>query len=114
MTDVRRRLGNRGEALAADWYAAHGYEILDQNWRCADGEIDLLLRNGRTLVVCEVKTRTTLAYGSPAEAVTAAKRLRLRRLAARWLASHEVRATVVRFDVAAVLGDVVEVIAGAW
>lgn len=114
MTDARRRLGARGEALAASWYVAEGYEVLDRNWRCGGGEIDLVLRKGRTLVVCEVKTRTTLAYGLPAEAVTVAKRRRLRRLAARWLAAHDVRAANVRFDVASVLGDHVDVVAGAW
>jgi putative endonuclease len=114
VTDQRRRLGARGEALAAARYAGAGYELLDRNWRCAVGEIDLVLRKGRTLVVCEVKTRRTTAFGSPAEAVTAAKRARLRRLAARWLAAHHVRVVNVRFDVAVVLGDVVEILPGAW
>lgn len=114
MTDGRRRLGAHGETLAAAWYVARGYELLDRNWRCAAGEIDLVLREGRTLVVCEVKTRSTLVYGSPAEAVTARKRARLRRLAARWLAAHHVHVANVRFDVAAVLGEEVEIVAGAW
>lgn len=114
VTDRRRLLGACGEALAAAWYEEEGYEVLQRNWRCELGEIDLVLRKGRTLVVCEVKTRTSLAYGTPAEAVTAAKRARLRRLAARWLASHDVRAVTVRFDVAAVVGDAVEIVPGAW
>jgi putative endonuclease len=111
---ARRQLGARGEQLAAAWYAARGFEVLDRNWRCAAGEIDLVLRKGSTLVVCEVKTRSTLAYGSPAEAVTGRKRARLRRLAARWLAEHDVHQARVRFDVACVLGERVEVIAHAW
>ena len=114
MSTARRLLGIRGEEAAAAWYRARGYEILDRNWRCSAGEIDLVLLSEPTLVVCEVKTRTTLLYGSPAEAVTAAKRARLRRLAARWLGDHDVHVTNVRFDVAAVLGEHVEVIAGAW
>lgn len=114
VTDARRRLGDRGEALAAAWYVAEGYQVLDRNWRCRDGEIDLVLRKGGTVVVCEVKTRTTLAYGSPLESVTGAKRKRLRRLAACWLAAHEVHAVNVRFDVAAVLGGQVDVVPGAW
>lgn len=114
MRDHRRSLGARGEDLAAKWYEAHGYEVLDRNWRCRTGEIDLVLRRGVTVVVCEVKTRTTLAYGSPAEAVTVAKRARLRRLAARWLAAHRLLGATVRFDVAAVLGSEVEVVPGAW
>ena len=59
--------------------------VLDRNWRCELGEIDLVLRDGHTLVVCEVKTRSALRFGSPLEAVTEAKAARLRRLAARWL-----------------------------
>ncbi len=114
MTDRRRRLGTRGEELAAAWYGAHGYQLLDRNWRCALGEIDLVLRKGTTVVVCEVKTRSSLAYGAPAEAVTAAKRSRLRRLAARWLSEHDVRAATVRFDVAAVVGASVEIVTAAW
>lgn len=114
MSDARRRLGARGEAAAAAWYAARGYELLDRNWRCSAGEIDLVLRKGATVVVCEVKTRSTLGYGAPAEAVTAAKRRRLRRLAARWLALHQVHAANVRFDVASVLAGQVEVLTAAW
>ncbi|HTX62919.1 MAG TPA: YraN family protein [Acidimicrobiales bacterium] len=114
MSVSRRRLGIRGEQLAASWYANEGYEVLDRNWRCAGGEIDLVLRKGTTLVVCEVKTRSSDAFGSPAEAVTQAKRVRLRRLAARWLATHEVRPRFVRFDVASVQGDLVEIVAAAW
>ena len=114
MTLARRRLGAHGERLAASWYADQGYEILDRNWHCASGEIDLVLRKGPTLVICEVKTRSTLAYGSPAEAVTASKRARLRRLTARWLEEHDVRVATVRFDVACVLGEHIEIVAAAW
>ncbi len=114
MTVARRRLGIRGEQLAASCYTDLGFEVLDRNWRCAGGEIDLVLRKGSMLVVCEVKTRSTLAFGSPAEAVTAVKRARLRRLAARWLAEHDVHPATVRFDVACVLGDNVEIVAAAW
>lgn len=110
----RRVLGARGEELAAAWYASAGYRVLDRNWRCAEGEIDLVCRMGATLVVCEVKTRTSDAFGGPAEAVGPAKRRRLRRLAARWLATNDVSCGEVRFDVAAVRGEAVDVIAGAW
>ncbi|HLW45408.1 MAG TPA: YraN family protein [Acidimicrobiales bacterium] len=113
-TSARRRLGDRGEQLAAAWYLGHGYEILDRNWRCAVGEIDLVLRKGATVVICEVKTRSSLAYGSPGEAVTGRKRTRLRRLAARWLVTHSVHAHTVRFDVAAVLGDHLEILESVW
>lgn len=114
MTQYRRRLGALGEELAAQWYVVSGYQLLDRNWRCSDGEIDLVCRKGDTLVVCEVKTRRSSAFGSPAEAVTAAKRARLRRLAARWLREHNVRCGYVRFDVASVVGDQVQVVVAAW
>jgi putative endonuclease len=103
-------LGKSGEDLAAAWYRRRGYGVLDRNWRCSTGEIDLVARRDHLLVVVEVKTRRTDAYGVPALAVTAAKQQRLRRLAARWLAEHRVgRRVDVRFDVASVVGDVVTV-----
>ena len=114
MTAGRRALGARGEALAARWYEAHGYTVVARNWRCRAGEIDLVLARGRTVVVCEVKTRSSTAYGTPAEAVTPAKQLRLRRLALRWLDENEVRRGPLRFDVACVVGNSVEVIESAF
>lgn len=114
MTGYRRRLGDLGEDLAAAWYVRAGYRVLDRNWRCDEGEIDLVCRRGSTVVVCEVKTRRSSAFGSPAEAVTATKRLRLRRLAARWLREHGSRYAEVRFDVASVRSGEVEVLEGAW
>jgi putative endonuclease len=114
VSDRRRRFGAAGEAVAAAWYEAQGYQLLDRNWRCYAGEIDLVLRKGTTLVICEVKTRSTLAYGAPAEAVTLVKRRRLRQLAASWLATHDHHAAHVRFDVASVRGHEVDVCAGAW
>jgi putative endonuclease len=100
---------------AAAWYEARGYQVVARNWRCRDGELDLILRQGRTFVFCEVKTRTTVAYGTPAEAVTAQKRARIRRLAARWLAEDApVRPREIRFDVAAILGGEIEIIEGAF
>ena len=114
MTAGRRALGARGEALAARWYEAHGYTVVSRNWRCRDGELDLVLAHGRTLVFCEVKTRSSNAYGSPAAAVTRTKQLRIRRLAVRWLADHDVRPAAMRFDVACVMGNAVEVIESAF
>lgn len=114
MSGSRQALGAAGEALAARWYEDHGYQVLDRNWRCRDGELDLVVRRNRTIVFCEVKTRTTDAYGTPAEAVTHAKRQRIRRLAARWLESSPVRPAQIRFDVAAVLAGRLEMIEGAF
>jgi putative endonuclease len=110
----RRRLGTRGEALAASWYRAAGYEVLARNWRCREGEIDLVCRLGSTVVVCEVKTRRAGVFGPPAEAVTLEKRRPLRQLAAGWLRLQPVRYSTVRFDVASVVGGEVDVVTGAW
>jgi putative endonuclease len=82
-----------------------------RNWRCRAGEIDLIARRGRVVVFCEVKTRSSGAFGTPAEAVTVPKRARVRRLAGRWLAEQPAgRGGHIRFDVAAVLGDRVEIL----
>lgn len=99
----RASLGAFGEALAARHLIEQGLVLLDRNWRCAAGEIDLVLRDGRVLVVCEVKTRSSVAFGSPLEAVTEQKAARLRRLAARWLADHDLRPDDVRIDLIGVL-----------
>jgi putative endonuclease len=78
--------------------------LLDRNWRCREGELDLVLARGRAVVFCEVKTRRGTAFGAPFEAVTVVKQRRLRTLALRWLADHpEHRAPELRFDVASVL-----------
>jgi putative endonuclease len=115
LTDRRRQLGIDGETAAAQWYEAQGYEVVARNWRCKEGELDLIVRQGRLYVFCEVKARTTDAFGVPAEAVTRTKQMRLRRLAARWLDSDApVRAREIRFDVAAVLAGEIEIIEGAF
>jgi putative endonuclease len=96
-------LGRYGEAVAARHLSDTGMAILDRNWRCEQGELDLVAREGRTAVFVEVKTRRTERFGSPAEAVTPAKADRLRRLALRWLDEHQVRGVEIRFDVVSVL-----------
>ncbi len=99
----RRLLGERGETIAARHLVRRGMELLDRNWRCDAGEIDLVLRDGRVLVICEVKTRTSEAFGTPLEAVTRAKAERLRRLAVRWLRAHDAHPDDVRIDLVGVL-----------
>jgi putative endonuclease len=107
--------GQRGEDLAAEWYKRRGYTIVARNWRCPIGEIDLVMRRGRLLVVAEVKARKSDAFGVPALAVTPLKQQRLRRLAAVWLAEHRVgRRVDVRFDVVAITGDAVDVYENAF
>lgn len=99
----RRRLGAHGENIAARHLSRQGMVLLDRNWRCDAGEIDLVLRDGPILVICEVKTRTSDAYGSPLEAVDERKADRLRRLGAKWLQAHQVRPDDVRIDLVGVL-----------
>jgi putative endonuclease len=112
----RRRvaLGGFGEAVAAAHYRARGYTVLEQNWRDPAGEIDLVCVRGSTLVVCEVKARHGTAHGHPLEAVTRAKQLRLRRLAAAYLHSQDRRWAEVRFDVAGLLDGTLDVVEGAF
>ena len=119
-SDDRRALGTAGEDAVARWYADAGYRVVDRNWRCREGELDVIVARGSVLVFCEVKTRRTTAFGVPAEAVTAGKQRRLRTLAMRWLDAHpEARARTLRFDVAAVLAPrdgppVIDVIEAAF
>ncbi|MGW9114039.1 YraN family protein [Microbacterium sp. NPDC055683] len=81
-------LGRAGEERAAQHLAAIGYEVLDRNWRCHAGEIDIVARRGARLAVVEVKTRTRTAHGHPFEAVDARKLRRLWVLAAAWVRAH--------------------------
>jgi putative endonuclease len=96
-------LGAYGERVAARHLAALGMVVLDRNWRCDEGELDLVLRDGPALVGCEVKTRTSFSHGSPHEAVTDVKLARLRRLVQRWRRDHGVHPAETRVDLVAVL-----------
>ncbi|WP_433497480.1 YraN family protein [Sphaerimonospora sp. CA-214678] len=98
---AKDRLGRRGEQLAADFLEAGGMRILARNWRCSQGEIDIVARDGETLVVVEVKTRSGRSHGTAFEAVTHEKLRRLRRLAGRWLAGQSETFGAVRVDVVA-------------
>ena len=118
--DPRRTLGDAGEEAVARWYARAGYEVIDRNWHCREGELDLVVAGASVLVFCEVKTRRSTAFGVPAEAVTLTKQRRLRTLARQWLAAHpDRRARTLRFDVASVLAargaePVIDVIENAF
>src|SRR2546430_14272247 len=87
MTRATDGVGSYGERMAVRHLVAEGLVLLDRNWRCSAGEIDIVAREGDVLVFCEVKTRRTTRFGTPAEAVVATKVRRLRRLAAQWLAT---------------------------
>jgi putative endonuclease len=99
---ARQALGAYGERVAAGHLERAGLEVLDRNWRCPEGELDLVLREGSVLVVCEVKTRAGEDGAGPHEAITPAKLERLQRLAERWQVDHGVRAEDVRIDLVAV------------
>lgn len=118
MTYQRKKaVGDYGERIAADHLRSIGMVVLATNWRCKFGEIDIVARDGSTLVICEVKTRTSDHYGGPFEAITGQKATRLRRLATEWLEVHDISPPSIRIDVVSVVvprhgGPVVERIAG--
>ena len=116
--DRRAALGRTGEDIAAAWYEEHGWEVLERNWRRREGEVDLIARKGRTVAFCEVKTRSSDAFGTGAESVLPAKQRRIRRLASRWLAEltpSSGRALVdLRFDVVSITAGEVDVVEDAF
>jgi putative endonuclease len=98
----RTALGAYGERVAATHLTQLGMVVLDRNWRCDQGELDLVLRDGEVLVACEVKTRSSEVGGSPHEAVDAIKLDRLHRLLWRWCEEHDVRPGHTRVDLVGV------------
>jgi putative endonuclease len=106
----RQKLGAHGERRAAKRYEEAGYAVVARNWRCNEGELDLVLRRDDLLVFAEVKTRSSDAFGVPAEAVTPTKQRRIRRLAQRYCADTGQRARRLRFDVVSILRGQVEII----
>jgi putative endonuclease len=104
---AKDELGKRGEQVAVDHLVGRGYRIIERNWRCTQGEIDIVAADtgggGDETVFVEVKTRSSVAYGHPFEAITAQKLARLRRLAAAWCAAHPGQASRVRIDAMAVI-----------
>lgn len=96
-------LGRRGELLAAEYLVGEGLTVLERNWRCVEGEIDIVALEGDVTVFVEVKTRSSVAYGHPLEAITVTKMARLRRLAGCWCAVHEPVARKIRIDAVAIV-----------
>ena len=99
-----KRDGDWGEALVAQYLLAHGCTVLDTNWRCRLGELDIVAEQNGTLLFVEVKLRTNLAYGAPREYVTAKKQQKLRAAALLYLSMHGTDAPA-RFDVAEIYTD---------
>lgn len=98
-----KSLGRYGEDRAADYLTELGYEVIERNWRCSSGEIDLIARDKNRLVFVEVKTRSGSGFGHPFESISAEKLARLRRLVAAWCEARQVTAQRVRMDAIAVL-----------
>ncbi|MBA2390940.1 MAG: YraN family protein [Geodermatophilaceae bacterium] len=96
-------IGQYGERVAARHLLQAGWTVLDRNWRCPEGELDIVATDGAVLMICEVKTRSTDAFGDPCQAVNWRKARRIRHLAACWLAANEDSWAEVRFDVISVL-----------
>jgi putative endonuclease len=101
--NAKDALGRRGEDLAADYLKSAGLQIVDRNWRCGQGELDIVAVDRRTLVACEVKTRSGTGFGTPLEAIGWQKRRRLRHLAVLWILAHGLFYDEVRIDAVGVL-----------
>lgn len=95
-------IGRIGESAAMRTYLDRGYSLLARNWRCPLGEIDLVLARGGLLVFCEVKTRTSTAFGGGFDAVGLRKQRKLRQLAQVFLLTNGIAPARARFDVASV------------
>ncbi|KNC18610.1 hypothetical protein AC792_11135 [Arthrobacter sp. RIT-PI-e] len=102
---AKDQLGRRGEATAAVFLEQAGLRIVDRNWRCPVGEIDIVAVDGSTLVVVEVKTRSSDDFGQPLEAITASKLERLYLLASKWARAHDLRFSGFRIDAVGILDD---------
>lgn len=102
---VRQAVGAYGERVALRHLLGQGMVLLDRNWRCASGELDLVMRDGDVLVACEVKTRTSAVCGSPHEAVDQTKLARLHELVWFWAEAHSVHPSEVRVDLVAVVAS---------
>lgn len=100
---AKDEVGRRGEEVAVAYLEQRGLVVLSRNWRCREGELDVVATDRERLVVCEIKTRSGTRYGEPAESVTARKAQRIRRITRAWLAAHNVAWVEIRFDVVAVL-----------
>lgn len=98
-------LGRDGEDIAAAHLAAQGWLIIERNWRCPAGELDIVAwdEDEQTLVFVEVKSRSSVAFGQPIEAITWRKLAKLRELASLWLRTSEIRARAIRVDAVGVL-----------
>ena len=111
----KRKIGTAYERLAGEYLKQQGYEIIEYNFRCRLGEIDIIARDGQYLVFLEVKYRTGNGTGNPLEAVNKAKQWTISKVALYYCVTHGYgEATPCRFDVAAILGDKIKVVKNAF
>lgn len=96
-------MGERGESIAAAYLKGQKFVILERNFRCKCGEVDIIARDGKTVVFIEVKARRTLSFGPPQLAVTQFKQRQISKTALTWLAKHRLHEASARFDVIAIL-----------
>ncbi|WP_125107901.1 MULTISPECIES: YraN family protein [Gulosibacter] len=96
-------LGREGEDLAVKYLADAGFEIIDRNWRCSAGEVDIVARGEGYLVFIEVKTRSSIGSGHPLDAITPTKIARMTRVAYRWLDEHPGPFVPIRLDVVSIV-----------
>jgi putative endonuclease len=118
MSLTGKRTGKKGEDLAVAYLAGAGYRIIERNYRCLFGEIDIVAREGETLVFVEVKSRRSEAYGDPLLAVGCRKQRKISRIALHYLSDKDLRYRPARFDVVAVMllpaGHRIELIRNAF
>jgi putative endonuclease len=97
------QVGKYGEDRACEFLERLGYKVIDRNWRCSAGEIDVIAHDENCLVFAEVKTRTRVGFGHPFEAITSAKMRTMRQLVGEWCKAHQVSSAQVRLDAVSVL-----------
>ncbi|SMD21173.1 YraN family protein [Kibdelosporangium aridum] len=102
MPNPHHELGRKGEDLAVAYLTHQGLVLLDRNWRCKEGELDLIFTDGSMVVVCEVKTRAGTGFGDPEDAVDDRKARRIRRLTHIWLSTFRIPWCELRFDILAI------------
>ncbi len=103
MLSSTKEKGNRGEELAVSFLAEKGFEIIERNYRYGKGELDIIARDKEFLVFVEVKSRESLEYGKPEEAITKRKMSQVRKITEAYLAEKDIREENIRFDVVAIL-----------
>ena len=103
MKDARKALGSKGEDLAVQYLKKKGFKVIERNYHCSAGEIDLIAREGKTLIFVEIKTRSSSEFGLPQEAVDRFKQKKMIEVARAYLAEHHLNEEIpARFDVVAI------------